>query len=104
LGIPKTLKFKQPQVLREKDVLDQQRKYISETTSKDEQLKKALEEISVLNKKLAEERTESEEKVRICGKSGLHFLIKLLIPLTDLVVSPYLFALKCINIYSCSIK
>ena len=51
------------QVLREKDVLDQQRKYISETTSKDEQLKKALEEIATLNKKLAEERTESEEKV-----------------------------------------
>lgn len=44
-------------------MLDQQRKYISETTSKDEQLKKALEEISALNKKLAEERTESEEKV-----------------------------------------
>lgn len=49
--------------MREKDVLDQQRKYISETTSKDEQLKKALEEIATLNKKLAEERTESEEKV-----------------------------------------
>ena len=51
-------------MLREKDVLDQQRKYISETTSKDEQLKKALEEISSLNKKLADERTEAEEKVR----------------------------------------
>lgn len=51
-------------MLREKDVLDQQRKYISETTSKDEQLKKALEEINSLNKKLADERTEAEEKVR----------------------------------------
>ena len=59
-------------------MLDQQRKYISETTSKDEQLKKALEEISALNKKLAEERTESEEKVRNCREFGLHFLIKLL--------------------------
>lgn len=49
-------------------MLDQQRKYISETTSKDEQLKKALEEISTLNKKLAEERTESEEKVRNYGE------------------------------------
>ena len=66
-------------------MLDQQRKYISETTSKDEQLKKALEEISVLNKKLAEERTESEEKVRNCCEFDLHFLIKLLIPPTDLV-------------------
>ena len=56
-------------------MLDQQRKYISETTSKDEQLKKALEEISTLNKKLAEERTESEEKVRNCGEFSLHFLI-----------------------------
>ena len=55
-------------------MLDQQRKYISETTSKDEQLKKALEEISVLNKKLAEERTESEEKVRKFGNFALHFL------------------------------
>ncbi|KAJ7333640.1 hypothetical protein OS493_017183 [Desmophyllum pertusum] len=52
------------EVVREKDVLDRQRKFISETTGKDEQLKKALEEISALNKKLAEERTESEEKVR----------------------------------------
>ena len=69
-------------------MLDQQRKYISETTSKDEQLKKALEEISALNKKLAEERTESEEKVRSCGESiSLHFVIKLLIPLPDLVFS-----------------
>lgn len=51
-------------MVREKDVLDQQRKYILETTGKDEQLKKALGEISALNKKLAEERTESEEKVR----------------------------------------
>ena len=55
-------------------MLDQQRKYISETTSKDEQLKKALEEISALNKKLAEERTESEEKVRKFGNFALHFL------------------------------
>ena len=67
-------------------MLDQQRKYISETTSKDEQLKKALEEISVLNKKLAEERTESEEKVRNGCEFDLHFLIKLLIPPTDLVL------------------
>ena len=44
--------------------MDRQRKYISETTGKDEQLKKAFDEISALNKKLAEERTESEEKVR----------------------------------------
>ena len=58
-------------MLREKDVLDQQRKYISETTSKDEQLKKALEEITSLNKKLADERTEAEEKVRKC----LYFII-----------------------------
>lgn len=58
-------------MLREKDVLDQQRKYISETTSKDEQLKKALEEISSLNKKLADERTEAEEKVR----KFLYFII-----------------------------
>jgi len=50
--------------------LDQQRKYISETTSKDEQLKKALEEIATLNKKLAEERTESEEKVGDYSKAG----------------------------------
>ena len=67
-------------------MLDQQRKYISETTSKDEQLKKALEEISALNKKLAEERTESEEKVRNCREFDLHFLLKLLIPPTDLVL------------------
>ena len=48
--------------------MDQQRKYISETTGKDEQLKEALEEISALNKKLAEERTDYEEKVRNFGK------------------------------------
>ena len=53
----------QQQVLREKDVLDQQRKYVLESTSKDEQLKRAFEEISTLNKKLAEEKAESEEKV-----------------------------------------
>ena len=61
-------------------MLDQQRKYISETTSKDEQLKKALEEISTLNKKLAEERTESEEKVKNYGGFSLQFVMKLLIP------------------------
>lgn len=52
------------EVLREKDVLGQQMNFISEATSKDEQLKKALEEISALNKKLADERTESEEKIK----------------------------------------
>ena len=54
-------------------MLDQQKKYISETTGKDEQLKKALEEISTLNKKLAEERTESEEKVRNYDEFNLLF-------------------------------
>ena len=91
-------------------MLDQQRKYISETTSKDEQLKKALEEISTLNKKLAEERTESEEKVRKFGKFALHFLNQTInstngfasfsihhCQLYDLLCSSYLFALKCIN-------
>lgn len=53
------------QVLRQKDVLDQQRKYITETASKDEQLKRAFDEIGALNKKLADQETESEQKVRI---------------------------------------
>lgn len=53
------------QVLRQKDVLDQQRKNITEIASKDEQLKRAFEEISALNKKLADQETESEEKARI---------------------------------------
>ena len=72
-------------------MLDQQRKYISETTSKDEQLKKALEEISALNKKLAEERTESEEKVRNCGEVGLH------LPPLDLVFS------QAFSIHNCQL-
>lgn len=53
------------QVLRQKDVLDQQRKYITETASKDEQLKRAFDEIGALNKKLADQETESEQKARI---------------------------------------
>ena len=84
-------------------MLDQQRKYIYETTSKDEQLKKALEDISALNKKLAEERTESEEKVknydefisthtRIGSFSSQHR------QLGDFFFSPYRFSLKCVNL------